>query len=140
MELRINTWQMQHRDIACRALLTYVQEMGDALGQWVGPVLTVALGLCQTKVPGETRSCGYAMLPRLLRAMCRLAARGQIAGNLPHESLSQALATLMTSLHDETRLMDAGQEESAQYLGIAADTLSDVIKVAAESKGAALYA
>jgi len=137
-EVRVNSWEIQQREVACQSLLHYVTDLGSCLGPHLKDILTVALELITPTATPEVRICAYGMLPKLLRCVARQPAPhdtsspsfGQVAYN-------EAVRRLLAGLMREAEIVEqdeSGSEDSLEVLCVGLDTLSHVLEAGYNSQ------
>jgi hypothetical protein len=130
-EVRVNSWAVQQREVACEALLRFVTELSALVTPFLPAVLPVALELLAITATPDVRLCAYGMLPRLMRAACRHTPPSHM--RLGQEALEEALPRLSKLLLQEAAQVEDGHQEALESLCVGADCLSDVLKVACDS-------
>lgn len=141
-EERMNSWEIQQREVACQTLMHYVMDLGSCLGPFLKEILTVTLELIAPTATPEVRICAYGMLPKLLRCTARCTARqpaplDSSSPSLEQVAFNEAVRRLLTGLVREAEIVeqdDSGSEDSLKELCVGLDTLSHVLEAGYSSQ------
>jgi len=141
-EERMNSWEIQQREVACQTLMHYVMDLGSCLGPFLKEILTVTLELIAPTATPEVRICAYGMLPKLLRCTARCTARqpaplDSSSPSLEQVAFNEAVRRLLTGLVREAEIVeqdDSGSEDSLEVLCVGLDTLSHVLEAGYSSQ------
>ena len=137
-EVRVNSWEIQQREVACQTLMHYVMDLGSCLGPYLKEIITVTLELITPTATPEVRICAYGMLPKLLRCTARQPApHDSSSPSLGQVAFNEAVRRLLTGLVREVEIVeqdDSGREDSLEVLCVGLDTLSHVLEAGYSSQ------
>jgi importin-5 len=135
-EVKVNTYQMQGKEVACRSLLSYLEELGPELVPFLPQILPVLANLLSYKITASTRILVYMMVPKFMSLLARAAGKEPAAAPwLAQEALDKLLDGLMAVLRRESEMAEEAGEDGLESLSAGAECLSASLKIVKESKG-----
>lgn len=130
-EVRVNSWEIQQREVACQSLMSYVQDLGSILGPYLPTIFPCVMGLVTPLIVPEIRIAAYLMLPKLFQ----IAFRGSLPQVQIQNVLNDVMQRLLTCLSKESDMVDSGSDEILESLCVGTECLSSILEAVYESKG-----
>jgi hypothetical protein len=132
-EIRVNSWEVQQREIACQSLLHYVEDLGSCLKPYWSAIFSVVVDLISPMSTPDVRICAYGILPKLLRIAART--KTSVETGAAAAAFNEAVRRLPGGLVRESELVDdEDSEDMLELLCVGADTLAMCLQVSYDSQ------